>query len=370
MAERKLSKPEPRGRFCQMTTQNQLDAVVQELKSKGPGACAPELYEDLARLMPHFNSIWFAGSEHDTIYQYSRAYWGLREDAKNERKVHEWLHLIGCVSAFSKEGVVRSEELEHLLLRRLAGEAVDLGKFDRREITFHEQQLLASDLAAGSWSSNGRYIYEFNLDSPTPKGYELLRSEKKSQEPSHRIVFVAADPTNASRLRLGEEYREISEKIRLSKARDTISLHPAFSTRPADLSQALLDLNPTIVHFSGHGTEMGALCFEDPRGKLLPIPAEALADLFAQFADNLKLVVLNACFSAVQGSAIVKHIECVVGMKESIGDRAAVAYSVGLYQGIGAGRSIVDAHKLGCAQIRLRGLDEHLTPMILLRGGD
>ncbi|HVO60818.1 MAG TPA: CHAT domain-containing protein [Terriglobales bacterium] len=226
---------------------------------------------------------------------------------------------------------------------------------------------MASGLALGSWSSNGSYIYEVSLTSLTPKGYELLRDAGKDQKPDHRIVFVSADPTNASRLRLNEEYREISEKIRLSKARDRILLHLALSTRPADLSQALLDLNPTIVHFSGHGTKMGAICVEEQNGSLLPITVEALADLFAPFANSLKLVVLNACFSALQAGAIAKQIECVIGMRKAIGDRAAIAYSIGLYQAIGAGRSIGDAHKLGCAQIRLQGLDEHLTPSILYK---
>src|SRR6185436_3521793 len=31
------------------------------------------------------------------------------------------------------------------------------------------------------------------------------------------ILFLAADPTDASRLRLGEEFREIQEKLKLSK---------------------------------------------------------------------------------------------------------------------------------------------------------
>ena len=72
-----------------------------------------------------------------------------------------------------------------------------------------------------------------------------------------KILFMAADPTDASRLRLGEELREIQEKLQLSKAREAFELHQRMSVRAADITQALLDINPDIVHFSGHGTSAG-----------------------------------------------------------------------------------------------------------------
>lgn len=67
------------------------------------------------------------------------------------------------------------------------------------------------------------------------------------------ILFLAADPTDASRLRLGEELREIQEKLQLAKLREQFKLYQRMSVRPTDLSQALLDIQPEIVHFSGHG---------------------------------------------------------------------------------------------------------------------
>jgi len=39
------------------------------------------------------------------------------------------------------------------------------------------------------------------------------------------ILFLAADPTDASHLRLGEEVREIREKLQLSKEREEFDLH-------------------------------------------------------------------------------------------------------------------------------------------------
>jgi hypothetical protein len=74
---------------------------------------------------------------------------------------------------------------------------------------------------------------------------------------ANSILFLASDPSNTTRLRLGEELREIQEKLQFAKHRDSFSLNARWSIRPTDLSQALLDINPLIVHFSGHGTSDG-----------------------------------------------------------------------------------------------------------------
>lgn len=182
------------------------------------------------------------------------------------------------------------------------------------------------------------------------------------------ILFLAADPSDASRLRLGEEYREIQEKLRQSKQRARFKLElPQLSVRPADISQAMLDTEPQIVHFSGHGTTTGALCFEDKLGQMQLVQAEALAALFEHFSHQVNCVLLNACFSQGQAVAIAQHIPHVIGMNKAIGDRAAIAFAVGFYQALGAGQSIESAYRLGCVQIRLEGIPEHETPVLIKR---
>lgn len=197
------------------------------------------------------------------------------------------------------------------------------------------------------------------LTDPSP----LIQESKGTNVTT--ILFLAADPSDAARLRLGEELREIQSQMQLAKLRDRFTLHERMSVRPVDISQALLDVQPQMVHFSGHGTSTGALCFESQSGTLHPIEADALAALFEQFADQVKCVLLNACYSETQAEAIAKHIEYVIGMNQAIGDKAAIAFAVGFYQASGAGRSIEEAYKLGCVQIRLQGIPEYLTPVLI-----
>ncbi len=182
------------------------------------------------------------------------------------------------------------------------------------------------------------------------------------------ILFLAAEPTDEARLRLGQELREIQEKLQLARQRDRFSLQQRMSVRPVDISQALLDVQPWIVHFSGHGMSSGELCFENQLGQMFPIKPDALAALFEQFAQQVECVILNACYSETQAQAIGAYIPSVIGMSRAIGDEAALAFSIGFYQALGAGRTIDEAYKLGCVQIRLYGIDEHLTPVLLKKG--
>lgn len=112
----------------------------------------------------------------------------------------------------------------------------------------------------------------------------VASESRDGQFASTSVLFLAADPTDSSRLRLGEELREIQETLQRAKFRERFELHQRMSVRPADVSQALLDIQPTIVHFSGHGMATGALCFEDQVGKTHPVEPDALAALFEQFA--------------------------------------------------------------------------------------
>jgi hypothetical protein len=179
---------------------------------------------------------------------------------------------------------------------------------------------------------------------------------------------LVADPTDASRLRLGEELRQIQEQLSLAKLREKFEFHQRMSVRPTDISQALLDIQPQIVHFSGHGTKDGALCFENKIGEVHLIQPDALAALFEQFANKVYCIVLNACYSEIQAQAIATHINYVIGMNQSISDRAAIAFTIGFYQALGAARTIDEAYKLGCIQIRLQGIPEHLTPVLIKNG--
>ncbi|MBT9314394.1 hypothetical protein [Leptothoe spongobia] len=98
--------------------------------------------------------------------------------------------------------------------------------------------------------------------------------------PVQRILILAANPLDSSRLRLEEELREIESVLQRAKKRDLFELKPQTATRPSDIQRALLDYNPQIVHFCGHGEGTQGLVFEDDRGNAKFVDSLALANLF------------------------------------------------------------------------------------------
>ena len=94
------------------------------------------------------------------------------------------------------------------------------------------------------------------------------------------------------------------------------------------------------------------------------ISTEALAELFELCADHIECVLLNACYSEVQATAIAQHINYVIGMSQSIGDRAAIKFATGFYDALGAGKTIEIAFKFGCNAIHTENIPEYLIPKI------
>lgn len=193
---------------------------------------------------------------------------------------------------------------------------------------------------------------------------EPLPQTPTDTPPLLTILFLGADPTDAARLRLGEEFRSLQAQVQRAEFRERLHLQASWATRVADLTEMILRVKPQIIHFAGHGQATGELCLENDAGERQPIAPEALAALFALVADQVQGVLLNACYSAAQAQAIGQHIPYVIGMSREIGDQAALAFTLGFYQALGAGKAIVAAYEFGRVQIQLQGIPEHLTPVL------
>ncbi|HEX9001316.1 MAG TPA: CHAT domain-containing protein [Blastocatellia bacterium] len=184
-----------------------------------------------------------------------------------------------------------------------------------------------------------------------------------------KVVFFASNPKDQSQLRLDEEIRLIEQKLRASDYRDSVQLVSRWAVRPDDLLQSLNEHKPHIVHFSGHGTDDGDIVFLDPEGNAKIVTIDAMVMLMRTMADNISVIIFNACFSERQAEAVTEHIDLAIGMNDSIGDEAARVFSAQFYSAIGFGRSVQEAFMQAKAALMLEGIPEENTPVLFTRVG-
>ncbi len=180
-----------------------------------------------------------------------------------------------------------------------------------------------------------------------------------------KILFLAANPIDAVWLRVGEESRAIDEALRKTKFRDEFQIEKHFAVRVGDLTALLLRYQPDIVHFSGHGNEQNEIILEDDTGNAAPLSLNILEEMFAILQDNIRCVILNACYSEAQAEAIAQHIDCVIGMSNAISDTASIAFTESFYQALGYGRDIQSGFELACLQISSLNLVEQNIPQLV-----
>jgi CHAT domain len=180
-----------------------------------------------------------------------------------------------------------------------------------------------------------------------------MKPPSESSEPPVHVLFLSANST-ASPLDLERELERIETNLRMGRDSGRLHLKPVMAGTFSRLSRAMLDDSPTIVHFSGHGRQEGIILRGDD-GEPRPVSGEALASLFENFRDTMTCVVLNACWSEHQAHAIHRHIPYVVGMRDRIPDRTAIAFATGFYQAIADGRDVPFAFNIGIAHAQADG---------------
>lgn len=184
----------------------------------------------------------------------------------------------------------------------------------------------------------------------------------------HVILFFAANPQGMSQLALDREARSIHLELKRSGFRDRFDFVTRWAIEPLDLLRELRELRPTIVHFSGHGvrqvaTELsapsrdavapnahpvsraGGLVVNDANGRSHVVTAEAVAQTLDAVGARVRLMVLNACYTAPLAEALLAHVDCVVGMTGAMHDDAARSFATGFYGGLGEHESVAAAFK-------------------------
>jgi hypothetical protein len=185
------------------------------------------------------------------------------------------------------------------------------------------------------------------------------------------VLYSTANPDTKSPLRVDVEMRQVQEAVRGSLLRENIALHYRPAADLQSIMDALNDLAPGIVHFSGHG-HSGGIAVDNadvnyPSAKSLTF--DLLAKAIAAVDKPPQVVVLNSCHSAGAKKAFFPAARAIIAMGDSISDLAATAFAARFYAAVAAGQSLKAAFAQGVVAIEAVSLNEAKTPQLILADG-
>lgn len=189
-----------------------------------------------------------------------------------------------------------------------------------------------------------------------------------------KILFLDANPKDTGRLRLGEETRTIRDRLAKAKYGKRFTLIETHAARVEDIVSQLADIEPDIVHFSGHSSGTDGLMFEGADGSIALVQGADLSRVLGVLKSESgkpALVVLNSCYSAEQSTAVRDTVGCVVGMTNRIADVAAITFAGTFYEMLAKGKDVRAAHAWAQGAIGLvKNRDTDVAALFAAEGVD
>ncbi|HEU4767473.1 MAG TPA: CHAT domain-containing protein [Pyrinomonadaceae bacterium] len=157
-----------------------------------------------------------------------------------------------------------------------------------------------------------------------------------------RILMLAANPIDRNKLALTKEYQLLRNKMFDNTEAGSCDLRMEWAVQAESLKQALRENRPHIVHFSGHGHDE-IICLEDDERKSRALSKRELGMLFNQSRSQIRVIVLNACYSARQAEHLSELVDFVIGTTVPIADAAALRFTNEFYRAIAIGGTVREA---------------------------
>lgn len=205
--------------------------------------------------------------------------------------------------------------------------------------------------------------------SNSVKNHDFEIKKLKELPKKIKVLFMASNPRDQHQLSLDTEARSIEEHIAKARHRDSIIFESKWAVRPGDILHYMNTCEPTIVHFSGHGSDNDELVLMNNNDETKLVSLEAIVQAMSVANENLRLVFFNTCSSYNQAAYVTEHIECAIGMTQSILDDAAQKFSAQFYSSISFGHSVQKSFNQARAALMLEGIEEIDVPKLYIKDG-
>lgn len=166
------------------------------------------------------------------------------------------------------------------------------------------------------------------------------------------LLIISANPKFD--LDVDKEVQIIHDLVEASAYRASVTVNCTLAVTPDSFLRSLRKYRPNIVHFSGHGSNLGILMRGDGDETHM-VQGSSLATAFRD--RHIDLVVFNACFSSSYADALALSVKTVVGTHDEVGDEAALRFSRAFYRTLFDGHAISDSLKDAMDAVELYDLD-------------
>ena len=200
------------------------------------------------------------------------------------------------------------------------------------------------------------------------------------------VLVVISSPSDQKPLNVELETRQIMRSLDDLVRKGAVKITVMRDANLLAVQKQLRDEEYNVLHYIGHGhfgerSDEGYLVFENSQGRSHFVSGRKLGPLLRD-EDSLRLVMLNACstavtsearpFSGVATSLVQAGIPAVVAMQTSITDEAALQFSQVFYESLADGCPLDTAVAEGRKAIEFSAghTVEWAIPQLFMRVGD
>lgn len=184
-----------------------------------------------------------------------------------------------------------------------------------------------------------------------PVRRERFRREREQQvDPSKvQMLFLAANPSDTSRLQLNLEFCRVKGRIESLGLDSRFQITDKWNVEPADLATALLFHRPQVVHISAHGKKENG---QDMPGSIMlaglqieptHVTGQGLRQLFQSLPQRPNLLVLNSCFTGCEAATIGGVVDVIIGFLDPVKDKESIQFAEILYANLAKGGTVQEA---------------------------
>ena len=212
-----------------------------------------------------------------------------------------------------------------------------------------------------------RYV---DVRTPEPEPLRVLYLTANPEADDVTETHADGSTTTTSRyLRLDREVREVQQTLRGAKYRDLVVVEHRPAATAEDLIDALNDIRPHLVHFSGHGWNGGIVfdngSLEDPHEHAVEF--DLLAEVLAATSTPPRVLVLNACETLDGADLLLPAVPVIIAMSDTIDDTAAIVFARRFYAAIASAQPVGVALAQAQAAMRLTTPDDADLPQVAMR---